>query len=190
MVYSTVRYYFARGNQMSFQRQTWQGHFKPAVSLHRSWMDSVIIHVGHLVIPSVTFLFPLSQLLPVLPINLQCQLQFTMTLSGMSPLFHLGCWWALGPSSFLLIPPHLEMHLCSDRDSTTLRCGSGIWLHLTKIAFTQIVGPACSFHYFCLLLHIISVFFTIFCGCLFIGVKVFYSFCIKKRNSPHEAAWK
>lgn len=30
-------------------------------------------------------------------------LQFSVTLSGVSPLFHLGCRWVLGPFSFLLI---------------------------------------------------------------------------------------
>lgn len=64
-------------------------------------------------------------------------LQFTMTLSGMSPLFRLGCCWVFWS---LFIPPHLEMHLCPDQDRTTLQSSTGSWLHLTKISYTQIVA--------------------------------------------------
>lgn len=110
----------------------------------KSWTDGFIIHGSHLVILSVTFLFPLSQLLPVLPINLQCQRspQFAMTLSGVSPLISFGVLVGFGS---LLIPPHLEMHLCSDQVSTALQRGSGISLHLTKISYAQIVADCVLF---------------------------------------------
>lgn len=65
----------------------------------QSWEDSVIIHTSHLVIPSVTFRFPLSQLLPVLLINPQCQ------------CFCNSPWpWVTCPLSFVLdvIPTHFE----------------------------------------------------------------------------------
>lgn len=71
----------------------------------KCWIDTAIIHRSHLVIPSVTFLFPLSQLLPVLPINRQSVLlQFTVTLSGVAhppPSFigRVGEFWVPHHSS-------------------------------------------------------------------------------------------
>lgn len=86
-------------------------HFFVCMRNRKCWMDGIIIHGSHLVIPSVTFLFPLSQLLPVLPINLQLVLlQFTVTLSGVSPLFR----WDVGEP---WVPPHFS----SFRDAPVLR---------------------------------------------------------------------
>lgn len=133
-IYSTVACYLAWKSDISpVESSSWQVPFKPALGIcmgdRKSWMDDAVFHRRHLVIPSVTVLFPLSQLLPVRPISLQCHCHCSRN----SPWPWVDCplcfVWGVGG---LQVPPHLETHLCSDQDSTTLQCSSRIWLHLNK----------------------------------------------------------
>lgn len=177
-IYSTVARYLAwKSDISSVESSSWQVPFKPALGIcmgdRKSWMDDAVFHRRHLVIPSVTFLFPLSQLLPLHPISLQCHCHCFRN----SPWPWVDCplcfvWGVSG----LRVPPHLETHLCSDQDSTTLQCSSRIWLHLNKNLWYKNFSRQALHALFFLLpsvVYIYSVLSTIFCGLgLFIWVKV------------------
>lgn len=74
-----------------------------------------IIHRNHLVIPPVTFLFPVCQMLLAYPINQLCR---AAAYHG-RPWITFPCFCVLGsrPGAYsLLSVSHLETHLCPDPD--------------------------------------------------------------------------
>lgn len=89
--------------------QRTRDRYRPAPLVNgnrKSWAFGVVILWRHSVIPEVNFLFSPAQLLPFASgpsASLVLLYQFSVTLSGMFPPFHLRYRWASSLCSFILI---------------------------------------------------------------------------------------